>query len=269
MLPDERREKVLQFIEKKGFVSLLEIADAFQISESTARRDVEYLANFGQIRRTRGGAAYVGESLTPFTVRLKKAKREKRAIAARAVERIHPADTILLDGGTTTLELARHLPAIPIQVVTNSLPIINVLVSRPEIELIAIGGYVYPKTGVSLGPIAEKVLGELRVAKLFMSAGGITEDGLFNSNALLAETERRMMAAADEVIVLADSSKFGRSALARLCPLENVDVMIVDEGLDPVWRRRLEAEGIELVLAPLDAEEVRSKPERNDGDEME
>lgn len=129
---------------------------------------------------------------------------------------IEPHEVILLDGGTTTLEVARALVGKPLQVVTNSMPIVGLFVNQPNIELIVVGGYVYPKTGVALGDLAVAMLKNVHARRLVMSVGGITEAGLFNSNSLLVETERQMLSAAEEVIVVTDSSKFGHRALAHL-----------------------------------------------------
>ena len=249
MLVDQRRGSILQLVEVKGFVPLQELADHVQASESTVRRDLEYLDGIGQIRRTRGGAAFIGESITPFDERSTSARKEKERIAAVAADLIQPGEAILLDGGTTTLELARRLAGKSLQVVTNSLPIANVLASQPGIELLMVGGYVYPKTGVALGPVAEAALEAMHVRRLFMSVGGITEAGLFNSNSLLVATERRMIAAADEFIVLSDSSKFGRSALAHLCGLDEVDRIVVDAGVPDEWRAIAARHQVELVIA--------------------
>lgn len=171
---------------------------------------------------------------------------QKLRIARFAAELIEPGETILLDGGTTTLEVAHQLVGKPISVVTNSLPIANVLVNQPQIELVMVGGYLYPKTGVALGMYAEACLANINVRRLVMSTGGITEQGLFNSNLLLVETERKMMEAADEVLVVADSSKFGHSALVHLCELHAVDRLIIDDGLAAGWEQRLRSAGIEV-----------------------
>src|SRR5262249_53486722 len=150
---------------------------------------------------------------TPFDERSDRQTSEKSKIGRAVADLIEPGETILLDGGTTTLEVAKALVGKRLQVVTNSLPIANLLASQSSIELILIGGYLYPRTGVALGPMAEATLATLNVPRVIMSVGGITERGLFNSNSLLVECERRMIKAAAEVWVLADSSKFGRSAL--------------------------------------------------------
>ena len=248
MLVDERRQTILQVIENKGFVSLNQLVDLLGTSESTIRRDLEILDGMGQIRRTRGGAAYIGESLTSFDVRRTKAREQKERIAEAAAALVQTGETIILDGGTTTLEVARQLAGRSLQVVTNSIPIVNVLVNSPETELIVIGGFLYPKTGVNLGPIAVAALKSIHARRLFISVGGITVASLFNSNALLVETERQMIEAAEEVIVVSDSSKLGHSALAQLCSLQEVDRLIIDDGITEEWRQIVQRAGVELTV---------------------
>jgi DeoR/GlpR family transcriptional regulator of sugar metabolism len=249
MLVDERRTKLLKKIEEKGFVSIQELVESLQTSESTVRRDLEYLDETSkQVRRTRGGAAYIGESITAFDERKDLALGQKQRIARVVADLIEPHEVILLDGGTTTLEVARALVGKPLQVVTNSMPIVGLFVNQPNIELIVIGGYVYPKTGVALGDLAVAMLKNVHARRLVMSVGGITEAGLFNSNSLLVETERQMLSAAEEVIVVTDSSKFGHRALAHLAPLSSVHRMVVDGGISCEWREIVEKAGIKLTV---------------------
>jgi DeoR/GlpR family transcriptional regulator of sugar metabolism len=248
VLVDQRRQQILQIAENKGFVSMVELVDQLQASESTIRRDLEFLDGIGQIRRTRGGAAYVGESLTSFDVRRTKAREQKLRIAEVAAALVETGETVLLDGGTTTLEVARELAGRSLQVVTNSIPIVNALVNSPQTELVVIGGFLYPKTGVNLGPIAVEALKSIHARRLFVSVGGITEAGLFNSNALLVETERQMIEAAEEVVVVSDSSKLGHSALAHLCALDVVDRLVVDAGITDEWRQIVERAGVQLIV---------------------
>lgn len=249
MLVDQRRDSILEIVESMGYVSLQALVDEIGSSESTVRRDLEYLDRIGQIRRTRGGAAYVGESLTGFDDRRGRATDEKQRIGRKAAELIESGETVLLDGGTSTLEVARHLGGKNLQVVTNSLPTVNLLVGASNIELVYLGGYVYPKTGVALGSLTVEALKGIHARRLVMSVGGITEAGLFNSNSLLVETERQMMRAADEVIVVADSGKLGHSELAHLCRLEDVDRMVVDTGITDEWKEIVRERGIELIIA--------------------
>lgn len=249
MLLDERRQNVLQIIEKEGFVSLNRLSEHVGASESTVRRDLEYLETIGQIRRTRGGASYVGESLTALDERITKSLPQKQAVGKAAAALVQPGEAVLLDGGTTTLEVARNLAGKSLQVVTNSLPIANLLSSQPNIELIVLGGYVYPKTGVALGPVTMAALAQIHVRRLFTGVSGITERGLFNSNTLLVDTERCMLSAAEEVIVVTDSSKLGHSALAHLCPLDKVHRVIVDAGISEEWQKTFANIGVEVTIA--------------------
>ncbi len=244
MIVDERRSKILRITEELGFVSLQRLVTDVGASESTIRRDLEFLDTAGLIQRTRGGASFVGDSLSDFDARRSKASIEKQQIAKRTAELISAGETVLLDGGTTTLEVARHLTGKSLQVLTNSLPIASLLMNRPEIELIFIGGYVYPKTGVALGEQSVEALKKMHATRLVMSTGGITAEGLFNSNALLVETERQMIRAADRVTLVADSSKFGQRALSMLCALSEVDDLVTDGGMSAEWKSVMEQAGI-------------------------
>lgn len=251
MLLDQRRQNILSVIESNGFVSLQQLAERVGVSDSTVRRDLEYLEKIGQIRRTRGGAAYVGDSLSALDERAVQSLPQKQAVGRAAAGLVQSGEAILLDGGTTTLEVARNLVGKSLQVVTNSVPVVNLLANQPQIELVVIGGYVYPKTGVALGSMATASLANVHVRRLFMSVGGITERGLYNSNTLLAETEQAMLAAAEEVIVVTDSSKFGHGALAHLCGLERVHRVVADSGISAEWKNLLSNAGIALTIAEV------------------
>lgn len=253
MAPDERRGRVLELVRSRGFASLPELAEELSVSESTIRRDLDNLEALGAAKRTHGGVFYAGSSpkLPHFEERQPANWARKRAVAERAVQWIDDGDTVLLDGGSTTYEVARLLVGRPLQIVTNSLPVANLFATRTNIDLVLIGGYVYPRTGVSLGPYANEMLSRINVRRTVLSVAGVTARGFYNSNLLLVETERSMMQAADEVIVVADSSKFGKQSLAHLCPLSAVHRLVVDEGLDDAWRARIGESGIELALAPL------------------
>jgi DeoR family fructose operon transcriptional repressor len=265
VLVAERRQRVLELVNQRGFVALADLAQSIQVSESTIRRDLDYLDHRGLLKRTHGGAAFTGEeaALPALEERSARQIEEKRAIAKVAAERIHDGDAVLLDGGTTTLEVARLLVGRPLQIVTNSLPIANLFASDREADLIMLGGYVYPKTGVALGPLTVRMMPDIHVHQTILSVGGITAKGLFNSNLLLVETEREMMRCADEVVVVADHTKVGRQALAFLCELSAVDTLIVDAGLTTEQRALIDRADARVIVAGSDgngraAEEFRS-----------
>lgn len=257
MLVEERRSKILQIAEESGFVSLQRLVTEIDASESTIRRDLEFLDAMGQIQRTRGGASFLGDSLTDFDARKSRASLEKQQIARHTAGLILPGETVLLDGGTTTLEVARYLTGKSLQVLTNSLPIASLLMNRPEVELIFIGGYVYPKTGVALGEQAVEALRKMHAGRLVMSTGGITAEGLFNSNALLVDTERQMIRAADRVTLVADSTKFGHRALSVLCPLSDVDEIVTDDGVSEEWRSVMKSANVRMEVVDTVAHTAR------------
>jgi DeoR/GlpR family transcriptional regulator of sugar metabolism len=251
VLVEERRQRVLDLVSQRGFAALADLAQAIQVSESTIRRDLDYWHQQGALRRTHGGAMYVGDAagLPALEERSASQLEEKRLVARAAAARIQDGDTVLLDGGTTTLEVARLLVGRPVQVVTNSLPIAALFASSRETDLVMLGGYVYPRTGVALGPLTVRMMEDLHAHQTILSVGGITARGLFNSNLLLVETERQMMRCADEVVVVADHTKVGRQALAFLCELAAIDTLIVDSQLTPAQRELLEGADARLILA--------------------
>src|SRR5271166_6175669 len=254
MLPEPRRRRLLELITRQGYATLDELVRGLGVSESTIRRDLEALDLAGSIKRTHGGAVYTGEvrSMPPFDERTATAAVEKRAIGLTAAALLEDGDTVLLDGGTTTLEVARALIGRRLQVVTNSLPIAQLLASSQQTDLILIGGYVYPRTGVALGPLSIATMQSIRVRKAILGAGGIVRDGIYNSNSLLVDSERQMMACGQEVVIVADHTKFGRLALARLCGLSEVHRLVTDPGLTDEYRTILEAAGVTIHLAALD-----------------
>jgi len=251
VLVEERRQRVLDFVTEKGFVSLNDLATSMQVSESTIRRDLDYWHTQGVVKRTHGGAIFLGDgvALPAFEERAGNQLTEKQAIARAAVARIQDGDSVLLDGGTTTLEVARLLVGRQVQIVTNSLPIAHLVASNRETDLIFLGGYVYPRTGVALGPLTLRMLEDVHVHQTIMSVGGITSKGLFNSNLLLVETERHMMQCADEVVVVADHTKFGRQALAFLCETSAIDTLIVDRPLTAEQCRAFRLEDVRIMVA--------------------
>ena len=257
----ERRGRLLDLIRVRGFAALEELVRALGVSESTVRRDLDALEEQGAAKRTHGGVLYAGgmPRLAEFDERQPAHWAAKRAIAARAAEVISDGETVLLDGGTTTYEVARLLVGRSLQVVTNSLPVANLFASESRSDLVLLGGYVSPRTGVCLGPYANELLGRLHVTTTVLSAAGIADEGLFNAHLLLAETEQAMLRAAGRVIVVADSSKFGRKSLTLVAPLAEIDAFVSDDGLTDDWKARISAAGSELIIAviPPEAEDDR------------
>jgi DeoR family fructose operon transcriptional repressor len=253
MLAEERRGRLLEIVREHQFASLPQLVDLLGVSESTIRRDLEQLEQQGITRRIHGGVLYVGSTATiaQFEFRDPAQWDLKSAIAQRAAELIDDGDTVLLDGGSTTYEVARLLVRRPLHVVTNSLPVANLFASESNSDLVLIGGNVCPRTGVVRGPYADQMLSRVRVRKTVLSTAAVCEEGFFNNNMLLIETERAMMRAGKEVIVVADSSKFGNQSLGHVCALGTVDYVVVDSQLDERWRNKLTAAGVKLLIAEV------------------
>ncbi len=248
---ETRRSRLRNLVQSRGFASLGELAESLEVSESTIRRDLEQLEQAGDARRTHGGVFWTGKS---DTMRVFETRRDsqwpaKAAIGRVAAGMVEDHDTILLDGGSTTYEIARHLVGRPLQIVTNSLPVAHLLSSSESIDLVMVGGCVRGRRAVAIGPMTDAMLQTINVGKAFLSVAGVTERGYFNSDMMLVESEKAMLAAADQAIVVTDSSKFGKVSLSRLCGLDEVHAVVTDSSLESSWKARLESQGVELVLA--------------------
>lgn len=254
---EQRRNRLLELLQVRGFASLPELTANLEVSESTVRRDLDFLEENGAARRTHGGVYYTGASpkLPHFDQRQATNLDKKQLIGRAACELIDDGDTVLLDGGSTTYELARLLVGRPLQVVTNSLPVANLFTSSASTDLVLVGGLMHHRTGVLLGEHAQHMLSELNVRRAVLSVASISEQVFYNSNLLIVETERAMMRSADEVIILADSTKFGHKSLSQLCEMSDVNTLVVDSGIDPGWKTRIIESGVKLIVA-RDEDEV-------------
>ena len=140
------------------------------------------------------------------------------------------------------------------QIVTNSLPVATAFTSSEETDVVLIGGYVHARSGVAIGPYSISMIQQLNVQRAVISVAGITDRGVFNSNLLLVETEKAMMQAADEVTVVADSTKFNKSSLALLCELSMIDSIVVDDELEAEWVKTLQLAGVKVHIATIGAQ---------------
>ena len=246
---------------QRGMADLETLAAELGVSASTVRRDVDGMEQRGLVRRTHGGVIWIGDGKGTaaggaaggrpyaFDQRMGYRNEAKRAIARAARGLVSPGQTVLVDGGTTTFYLAQELLGQPLQLVTNSLPIANLFLNDEHVELILTGGLMYPRYGVLLGPTTEQMLSTVHTKTLFLSVAGVNDGALYNQNLLLVQSERRMMEQAQEVVLLADSSKFGQQALSRLGELSEVDVVVTDSGIGEEHRREIEGAGCRLVVA--------------------
>ncbi|MBI1337235.1 MAG: DeoR family transcriptional regulator [Phycisphaera sp.] len=244
MLIVERQDRVLSIVRQRKAVQLDDLARELEVSSSTIRRDLEVLEERGLVSRTHGGAVYSGaadDSVNNATLAQRMAEHveQKQAIAHLAASMVKPYETVLFDGGSTVIYAARLITARPIQVVTNSVSIAGIFSDDEKVELVHVGGALYPRAGVTVGPIATGCLAELHADVLFFSLAGIYEDAGYNINLAMAQVEQVMMRQATRSVMLMDSSKFGRKSLTRVCGLDEVDQIVTDEGVPEVYRERL------------------------------
>jgi len=253
-MAQQRRKQIEQLVRSAGSVRVSELASRFQVSEVTIRSDLDQLEREGAVVRDHGGAS-LGKQTQPVTSLLEVGARatlrlaEKQRIARAAAERVAAHDTILLDAGTTTLELSRLLGNVtPLTVVTNSLEIAYQLNRTSTAQLILLGGSVRREAGSTLGALAEHNLQQLVVQKLFLGAQALDiEHGLTDSTPEIAQVKRAMIKAARQVIVLADSAKWDHAGLTKVAPLSDVDTLITDTELSDQAAEAIERLGVELL----------------------
>jgi DeoR family transcriptional regulator, aga operon transcriptional repressor len=255
LMTQQRRARIVATVQRLGSVRVGELASRFGVSEVTIRNDLVVLEKEGRLARDRGGAV-AKESGRFVTSLLRVDERSalnheaKRRIAMAAAGRVGSGDTILLDAGTTVVEMASSLTeCVPLTVVTNALNVIMAFNRMPDVRLMCLGGTFHPESGSMVGLLAEHALGELTVQKLFLGAQALDlENGMTDSTTEIAQVKRAMLRSARQVILLADSSKWGRSGFIKVAPLSEVDTIISDDGLPPETRAAVERLGIELVI---------------------
>lgn len=231
----ERHQQILNHLTHNETLTLEDAIEMFQASPATLRRDFNRLAEQGRAERVRGGLRQlrpIDGDMVPFVLREVRQAREKAGIAAYAAGLLQPGNVVIVDGGTTTFFLSRHLPEIPLRVITNSLRLAATLEERRRhhspLEIYLTGGYLYPHSGLLVGPSSLTSLSQYHAHWAFLSVGGITTGGVSNTNELVVETERVMIANADRVAVLADHTKIGIHAMCHVCALEEIDVLITN-----------------------------------------
>jgi DeoR/GlpR family transcriptional regulator of sugar metabolism len=249
MLIVDRHERLIEMLRERHSAQLEVLAESLGVSVSTVRRDLEALEAQGLVERTHGGAVYRGphrHSLV-FSERTHEQTEAKQVIGAYAASLVQPYMTLLLDAGSTVYYAARQITARPLQVVTNSLAVTNLFADDEQVEVVVIGGSLYPRAGQMVGPIATRCLSELHGDLMLFSLAGIYGDEAFNQNLAMAEVEQVMMRQAARSILLMDSSKFGRKSLARVCRTDEVEMIVTDSDVSERWPRQL---GERLVICP-------------------
>jgi DeoR/GlpR family transcriptional regulator of sugar metabolism len=256
MLARQRQERILEEVKLTGGARVSDLVDMLGVSDMTIRRDISALARKGLVARVHGGATAVsGRSADEpgFAVKSELQLVEKSSIAVAAAGLVQPGDSVALSAGTTTHAVAMHLRHVPhLTVVTNSVPHAEVLheAGREDLTVILTGGVRTPSNAL-VGPVAVATLRTMHVDWLFLGVHGFDERAGFTTpNLVEAETNRALIASARQVVVAADSSKWGVVGLSSMARLDEVDVLVTDDGLDTDAQKVISARVGRLILAP-------------------
>ncbi|MCC7517625.1 MAG: DeoR/GlpR transcriptional regulator [Verrucomicrobiae bacterium] len=261
MQAEERQQRIEEHLQKVEFASLDELAELVDVSVSTIRRDLDALEQTGSVRRTHGGARLAAPRSEEwvFSARDTHQVEEKEAIGAAAAGLIAPGQTVILDAGTTVYHIAKHLTDKKPQIITNSLPVANLLAGENAVEVVVTGGVVYHRLGVLMGPPAVEAFAKIHADVAVMSSSGITLEGVTNSHGLLIEIQREMLRAAQKVLLCMDHTKLGRKSMSPLCGLDEIDVLVTDSRAPAEIVEAFRARGLDVLLAPPSSSSANGK----------
>ncbi|MEV6775428.1 DeoR/GlpR family DNA-binding transcription regulator [Streptomyces syringium] len=253
MYAPERQQEILRLARESGRVDVLSLAEEFQVTSETVRRDLKALDRAGLLRRVHGGAIPVGRlDFEPdLAERESTAADEKDAIARAALAELPAGGSVIIDAGTTAARLAGLLPLeCELTVVTHALPVAARLADHPGISLHLVGGRVRHRTRAAVDAWALRAYAEINADVVFLATNGFSvDDGLTTPDLAEAAVKRATVGAARRVVLLADSGKFGRRHFARFGDLTDVDVLITDTGLAPEDALAIEHAGTRTVRA--------------------
>ncbi len=252
MLGSERRLEIIRLLEEKKAVKVSDLSQMFSVSEATVRRDLGKLAQQGLLRKTYGGAIVKDGSRSWGTLEAGPDLflEEKRRIGRATAELIEGEDTISLDAGSTTLQVARCLMGRnSLTVLTNDMDIAHELSKSPGIRVNLSGGILREGTRILVGPLAEQAISQFHVDKAILGISAISlTEGLTNVDLLDAQIKTAMMKEADEVIVVADHSKLGKVHFAKVAPITAVHKLVMDDGISPEDVEAFESKGVEVIV---------------------
>lgn len=255
----ERERTILELLQVHGFISFRELARQIDASAATLRRDLERMDSEGLVNRVRGGVEQVEKAAgrnaeytqlmgTPFHENIARHREQKEAIGRAAAKLCAPGSAVMLDGGSTTLQMCRHFEGKALQVLTNSLHIVNALLPQTQTRIWMPGGALFREQNIILTAAGDDAMPRFHAPQLFMGAAAVGKQGVMQADVVLVAAERRLIERAEEVILLVDSSKFQGSGNV-VCDLDEVDVVVTDKGISRPDRAMLKAAGIQVIIA--------------------
>ncbi|WP_458316879.1 DeoR/GlpR family DNA-binding transcription regulator [Mycolicibacterium brisbanense] len=259
---ERRRSQIVDVVRAQGRVRIDDLASHFGVSTMTIHRDLDHLHAQGSLRKVRSGAEAPPNEAFERDVDLRKSLNlaEKRAVAAAAfawaAEQVD-MQAVAIDDSTTALEvLPALLDHLPLTVVTNFLPAINELATRPRLTLTVVGGDYVPEFSSFVGPQSVRALRDVHYDVLFMSVTAISRGMCFHPSSAAAELKRAFMDSAELRVLVVDHTKMQRRAMHRICQLHDFDAVVIDDGLDPAEIEQLDQWCTNLVVAPVPASSV-------------
>jgi DeoR family transcriptional regulator, ulaG and ulaABCDEF operon transcriptional repressor len=260
MHANERETLILALLDARGFVSFRDLETRVAGSPATLRRDLERLAAAGQLTRVRGGIKAIAAgpdtapplhlSGIPFHENIRREAQAKTAIGKAAAALCKSGEGVMIDGGSTTLQMCPHLAGLNLQVLTNSLHIVSALIGQAGTRVLVPSGAVFPEQNIILSVFGDDGMPRFHAPKLFMGAASIGAQGLMQADIVLVAAERRLIDRADEIIVLVDATKFERPSGNVVCPLDDIDTIVTDDRIKAAAVKELEAAGVELIVVP-------------------
>jgi len=249
----QRQQYLLDMLRKKPWLRVSDMADALTVSESTIRNDLNALETEGRVKRTHGGAVLsepAQSTNNSFSSRYHKHLAEKQAIARKASKLVRDGDSILIDASSTGYCLACELSDLrELRVITNGFEVAQEMAKNPSNNVILIGGVVNYNTSSVTGLLSEEIIKDLFVQKTFLSCSGFTlERGMTELQLNEAQLKRKMMGSTQKLYALVDSSKFGKEDLTPFASIEDIAMLLTDEGISPVWKEKLEQSGVKTIL---------------------
>ncbi len=248
----KRHQDILERLQEEKYVEVSDLCKSLNVSAVTIRKDLKILEEKGLLFRTHGGASldnpYINDR--PVNEKEKISVSEKNEIAEAAAQLILENDSIMIASGTTVQALARCIrPKGKLTVITSSLNVTLELIKFKEVEVLQLGGYVRHSSSSVVGNYAAYILDNISCSKLFLSVDGIDlEYGLSTTHLEEAQLNKRMLTAAQKIILLVDSSKFGKKSFAKICDLEQIDEIITDKGISLSLIEKLEEKGITVTV---------------------
>ncbi|WP_366657022.1 DeoR/GlpR family DNA-binding transcription regulator [Fodinicurvata sp. EGI_FJ10296] len=265
----ERHMLILNTLAERGLTPVSELARICGASQPTIRRDIVGLAATGQLVKVHGGAEPVANQRrstqdtgapSPLSAPVFRHSEtinyaQKRAIAREAVALCQDGESIIVNGGTTTYRMVEFLADRHLQILTNSFQMAADLVAHSENRIILPGGEVYRDQNIILSPFGNDTTQSYYASKVFMGARGIGPQGMMEADPLLIQAEQKLINQAGRFILMVDSSKFHQQSALILCPLDRIDAVITDDGIDRAARKMLSDAGIDLVVATVSEED--------------